>query len=102
MKQAIAGYNTEQNRKRVFKKLLEDPDYMDANCTKVYNALLSGPKTGQEISKLIDMKEGSVFARLNQLRDMERVIDTGEKRKNPESNVGCTVWRIFLGQRKLF
>lgn len=100
--QAIAGYNSQQNKKRVFKKLLEDPDYMNEKCRKVYEQLESGDKTAQEIGKIIGMETSSVFARMNELAANGWVIDLPETKKNPITGRPNTIYRKLNKPFKLF
>lgn len=98
----IAGYYSNENKKRVYKKLLADPDYLNDKCQKVYDELRKGPATAQEIAKAIGMETSSVFARLNELESAERVIDTKEKKQNPDTKKPNTIYRILEVQTKLF
>lgn len=88
------GWHTEQVRDESYLEVLADEDSLGEAQLKVLWQIVYGPKTLQEVSGIIGMKEHLVCARLNELREQGWVITDGEKKINPLTGKKNSVWKI--------
>ena len=87
------GYYTEQVRNESYKEILNNESLSESQM-KVLWQIVDGPKTLQELSVILGMKESSVCARLNELREDEWIITNGEKKYNPETRKNNSLWKL--------
>lgn len=99
------GYFSEQTRDDSFREVINDDEYL-RNEQKIILANIGDGKTMQELSEITGKPVHLISARLNELRDDEYVITTGEKRKNPVTRKSNIIWFInknkFNKELKLF
>lgn len=88
------GYYTEQSRDSSFKELVNDKKRINKNCSIVFEALKSGPKSIYQISVITGMKEHLVSGRLNDLREAGYVTAIEKKVINPISGKPNSLWEI--------
>lgn len=89
------GYYSEQSRTESFKEIINDANYLREEYKKILTELASafyGDKIhhgliGQELSERTGIKEHLIFARLNELREMNWVVngvyEHGENKGKP-------------------